>query len=253
MVDYSIQTLYSAGGRIFAGAMRTADYQDYSIMLLEPAVNSMMFVTFRTSLLKGAAVSGSGYTYLATAGSGLLLLNESTSNTSPVTGTSGANFTGLTSVGGVIVGVTGDGRVYSNVTGGFAYVGTSVNYTGALCLWMDRDNQWRPALLLMGVRGKGSTYTHGYQEMVLNNGLPTYNFKTPGDGSPTSVANKAKYQASIGTHPVESIVQLPDASMGGPINYRDYTHIPEWEPPIFASTSKNGLWSYKNGEWNAED
>jgi hypothetical protein len=89
--------------------------------------------------------------------------------------------------------------------------------------------------------------------MVLDNGRPTFNIKSPGDNSPTSVVNKAKYDAGIGTHPVESIFQLPDYSSGGPFNYRDFTDDPDWEPPIFAGTVKNGLWAYRKGEWNAEE
>jgi hypothetical protein len=87
--------------------------------------------------------------------------------------------------------------------------------------------------------------THGYLEMVLDNGKLTFppNIKAPGNNSPTSVVNKAKYDAGIGTHPVESIYQLP----------RDFTDDPAWEPPIFAATAKNGLWSYRKGEWNVEE
>jgi hypothetical protein len=122
-----------------------------------------------------------------------------------------------------------------------------------MSVWLDRNNQWKPALLLLGIRGRGTSLNHGYREMVLDNGKPTFIIKSPGDDSPTSVVNKAKYDASIGTHPVESIIQLPDANMGGPLYYRDFTDDPGWVPPIFSSLAKNGLWSYRKGEWNAED
>jgi hypothetical protein len=114
---------------------------------------------------------------------------------------------------------------------------------------------WNPALLLLGIRGKGTSQTHGYREMVLDNitGHPTGAIKENGDSSPTSVSNKPKYTASLGIHPVTSILQVPDIA-GSNTDYS--TNIganPAWEPPIFASTSLNGLWSYRNGEWNAED
>ena len=250
---YLIQTLHGVNGRIFAGAQHYSNYQDFAIMYYQHSSNSFAVIKNGTTLLKGAAENSSGRVYLATAGSGMFLFNEGSLDISEVSGTGGANFAGLTSVGGVIIGVTADGDVYSNVTGGFAHVGTGVNYTGAMCLWFDRENLFRPSLLLMGIRGKGTSYAHGYREMVLNNGLPTYEIKTPGNGSPTSVRSKAKYEASIGTHAVESILQLPDATSGGPLYYRDFAGDPQWEPPIFASTSKSGLWSYRNGEWNAED
>ena len=247
---YSIQSLYGTGNKIFAGAQHYSNYQNFGILYLDFSLNSFTVVKYGTSLLKGAALGSDGI-YLATAGDGLLLFNESSLTTSQVGNSAGVIFTGLTNLAGTLIAVTGDGAIYYNGPGGFSQVSTGVSYTGAMCVWQDRKNQWRPSLLLLGVRGSSST--HGYQEMILNNGTPTFSFKTPGDGTPTSVANKAKYEASIRTHPVESILQLADFSSGGPIHYRDFTDDPEWEPPIFASTSMNGLWSYRNGEWNAED
>jgi len=146
-------------------------------------------------------------------------------------------------VGGNIVAVGADGTVYTDIGGSFINFNAGVNFTGAMGVWLDRNNQFKPSLLLMGIRGRGSSLTHGYREMILDNGKPSFNIKSPGDDSPTSVVNKAKYSAGIGTHPVESILQLP----------RDFTNDPAWDPPIFAATSKNGLWAYRKGEWNAEE
>jgi hypothetical protein len=250
---YSIQTIFGAGSKIFAGGQFQNNRQNFAIMFLEQATNSFTVIKYGTSLLKGAAENASGTIYLATAGSGIFTFNESTFDTTPVGGTEKANLNGLMNVGGNLVAVGADGTVYSDIAGNFNNVNAGVNFTGAMCVWLDRNNQWKPSLLLLGIRGRGTSMTHGYREMVLDNGKPTFNIKSPGNDSPTSVVNKAKYDAGIGTHPVESIMQLPDVNQGGPLNYSSYTSDPAWEPPIFASTSKNGLWSYRKGEWNAEE
>jgi len=250
---YSIQTLFGANGKIFAGGQHYSNYQNFAIFYLDPHYNSLTAIKYETSLLKGA-VQGIRGIYLATAGNGILMFNEGSMDAYPASNTEEANFAGIISVEGTIVAVTGEGAVYIDSGGGFSYVSTGANYTGGMCVWSNRRNQWKPSLLLMGTRGKGTSLTHGYREMLLdNNGRPTFNIRTPGDESPTSVVNKAKYQASIGTHPVMSIMQIPDFIYGGPLQYSYFTGNPDWEPPIFASTAKNGLWSYRNGEWNAEE
>jgi hypothetical protein len=107
---------------------------------------------------------------------------------------------------------------------------------------------------LAGIRGRGSSIVNGYREIVLDrDGFPTGTVRMPGDETPSSVRNRARYTASIGRHPVEAIMQIPDTSRGGPLDYSVFTSDPDWEPPIFASTSRSGLWSYRNGLWNAEE
>ena len=250
---YSIQSLFGIDGKIFAGGQNSSNYQNFAIFYLEPESNSLTAIKYQTSLLVGVAQNAGGIIYLATAANGIFAFNESDLITSPVNGATEINLAGIISFDGSIVAVSGDGDVYIDNGAGFSHVTMGVNFTGGMCVWLDRKNQWMPNLLLMGTRGKGTSLTHGYREMVLDNGKPTFNIRIPGDESPTSVISKAKYEASIGTHPVISILQLPDAASGGPLNYNNYTMNTDWEPPIFASTAKNGLWSYRNGEWNAED
>jgi hypothetical protein len=91
---------------------------------------------------------------------------------------------------------------------------------------------------------------------LMNDGTPTSAIRSPGDGNApfTSVKNENKYRASIGIRPVVSILQVPNVDEGGPLNYSNFvTRDPAWEPPIFASTARSGLWSYRSGQWNAED
>jgi len=250
---YSIQTIFGTGNMIFAGGQYQNNRQNFAIMYLDKTSNSLDIIKYGTSLLKGAAQNASGVVHLATAGNGMFTFNESSFDTTPVSGTEKANLNGLINVGGYLVAVGADGTVYSDIAGRFNNVNAGVNFTGAMCIWLDRKNQFKPSLLLLGIRGQGTSLTHGYREMVLDNGKPTFNIKSPGDDSPTSVVNKAKYAAGIGTHPVESIMQLRDVNNNGPLNYGSYTDDPAWEPPIFATTAKNGLWAYRKGEWNAEE
>jgi hypothetical protein len=252
---YSIQTIFGAGNKIFIGGQHQNNHQDFAILFLEQKLNSFTVIKYGISLLMGAAQNTSGTIYLATAGSGMFIFNENSLDTTPVRGTDQANLSGIINVGDYIVAVSADGTIYSDISasGRFRNANVGLNFTGAMCVWLDRKSQWRPSLLLLGIRGGGNSLTHGYREMVLDNGKPTFNIKSPGDDSPTSVVNKAKYAASIGTHPVEFIMQIPDANSGGPLSYSNFTSDSSWEPPIFASTAKSGLWSYRKGEWNAEE
>ena len=105
---------------------------------------------------------------------------------------------------------------------------------------------WKPTLLLLGIRG--SINNQGYREILLNRntGVPSsYNIRTPGDSVPSSVTDRAKYNAGIGKHPVEAILQVPKEMLPSAASEADI--------PIFASTTLNGLWSYRDGVWNAEE
>jgi hypothetical protein len=189
---------------------------------------------------------------MATQGSGVFMYRNGAIH-GPMSGTTKATVTGIIETGGVIIAVSNTGHIYYSSGGTFSQISNNVNYTGGMSVWLDPDNQWKPSLLLMGIRGKGTSRTHGYQEMILENGVPTFALQRPGNDSPSSVKNRSKYTGSIGIHPVENILQIPSISRGGLLDYNAFVGIPGWEPPIFAATSKDGLWSYRNGEWNAED
>ena len=248
---YAIQSIFGAGNNIFVGIRSNPNSQNFSIALYNPSSNSFSIIHTGTSLLTGAAAGASG-TYLATAGDGIFAYTGG-GVTGPLIGTAGVSFSGIAEVGGSIVAVTGTGGIFHDSPGIFTSASFGVNFTGALSVWQDPNNSYRPTLLLMGIRARGSSINQVYREMVLNNGFPTFNIRVPGDSSPSSVASRSRYAAAVGRHPVESILQIPDISNGGPIDYRSYSGDPDWAPPIFASTSRQGLWSYRNGEWNTEE
>jgi len=128
--------------------------------------------------------------------------------------------------------------------------------------------------LLLGVRVRGVSNHIGYREIYLDpdgNVAAGSGLRVPGnhpDDSVSSVQLNARYRASIGTRAVEFIFQAPNLgnaffpdmlvrdengvvvedSYGNPL-------IRDWQPPIFASTSRDGLWVYnfRTDRWNAED
>ena len=252
--DYSIQSLYGVQGYLFAGAQQKSNRQNFAVLYHNPVSDYLAVSMVQVSILKGAVRQSDGTVYLATMGNGIYVFNRGAIS-GPVTGTSGAAIAGIMETGGLIVAVSGDGGIYSGGSGGFTRVSTGVNYTGAMSLWYDPKNLSDPALLLLGIRGRGVSRTHGYRELPLQNGIPAgdIQIQVPGIESLSSIKNNAKYTASIGVRPVEAILQVPDISRGGPLDYRLFSGNPEWQPPIFAATPKDGLWAYRDGEWNTEE
>ena len=269
---YSIQTLYCAGNGVFAGCQQNSDRYRFAIMSCDTDLSSSTIYSDSTSLLTGA-VEFNGATYLATAGNGVLKYDGSAVSPIPENRTSGAILKGIITTadtGGMVVAVgndsNGNGSIYYSTDGSsFEVLNTGNTFTGALGIWKKYNydtalpETWHNALLLLGTHGSGSSLTHGYREMVLNTDGTFYDnsIKYPGDGDPTSVTSRAKYEAALGVNPVQAILQVPDLGpdADGKNYYPDMT-LPEnkdWVPMIFASTAQNGLWSYKNEQWNAED
>ena len=265
---YLIQNIYNADGKIFAGAQSRANYLSYAILYLDTVTSSFTPIKEGTSLLKGAA-EASGEIFLATAGSGVITIDgTNTIVQDPVPGTEGIIMTGIIETGGTIVAVSStrdaNGRIYLYDSTEQLFVAHpgGVNFTGAMSVWKKYDSDtstWNPALLLLGIRGEGTSTTHGYRELPLKNtGAPaSTGIRAPGDDPFSTVKNKPKYTASLGKHPVHAILQTPDQSDGGPLNYAANiaTYGSGWQPPIFASTSRDGLWvySYADDQWNAQD
>jgi hypothetical protein len=97
-------------------------------------------------------------------------------------------------------------------------------------------------LLLIGIRG--GIYNYGYREMPFDLGSGQIEigwdvYQTPGSATPSTVTNEPKYRASLGNYPVKSIISFIEPGGSG-------------EQRLFASTQSNGLYSYRDEEWNAE-
>jgi hypothetical protein len=253
--NYSIQTIYGIPGHIFAGGQQKSNHQNFVFLYHNPESDTLVYLLDRVQVLSGVVRHPDGTIYLGTMGNGIYSYNLSIGAPyGPLSGTYQASIMGIMEIGGLIVAVSSDGGIFSGSSSGFTKVSTGVSYTGAMSLWYDR-NQSVPSLLLLGIRGRGVSRTHGYRELPLRNGiLPTeLQIQIPGNESPSSIENNAKYAASIGVHPIETILQVPDVSRGGPLDYSVFSGNPEWQPPIFAGTTKDGLWSYRDGEWNTEE
>jgi hypothetical protein len=209
-----IQGLYGEGGSVMAGAMRPGS-DAYAVLTVSG--NSLSLL--RTIPYPLTGVSGS---YYATSG-GIF--------------TSGGLITGSGSYGGIagiistsrgVIAVTSSGTILQVSGSGVTAHGTSVPFTGALAVY----NRGSVNLLLLGI--KGSTYDLGYREMRLNGS--DWAINTPGDLAPdSSVADRDKYRATLGQHAVSSLHYYSNGNV------------------LFASTQKDGLWSYRNNEWNAEE
>jgi len=257
---YSIQSLFCTGDGIFAGCQKNSDRTNYAIIFC-PITLSGYSLTPNTYFLTGAA-KGSGSTFLATLGGGILEFNGSVS-TFPVTGTAGALVEGIIYTGGAFVAVGndtgGNGRIYDSTNGDtFNVTPTGVEFTGAMGIWKkykyDGANEtWQSALVLVGIHGQLTSLTHGYREISLYpDGTYIGGLNIPGNGPTTSVTNQAKYDASLGVNPVNAILQLPPLAN---YQYPDMTDPANanWTPLMFASTQQNGVWSYRSEQWNAED
>ena len=275
--EYRAQTIFSAGGKIFLGAMKGPVY---AILYYDPVsgnplalvrdipVSSPESNPFPNNLLKGA-VEHLDFIYFAMSSDGVYKFDSSIAvgaagidaELTQVPGTVGS-IVGIIETGGVIVAVSSSGKIFTLDTGEteFSELVPRVEYTdrpeytGAMCIWSTFDGTTPdPALLLLGVQNRNNMQNQGYREMTLDpiTKKPTDEIKPPGDEGDilTSAAGrKEKHQASIGKTAVNGIIQFPVDKFGA---------ASELDVPVFAATNQKGLWSYKSRggdyQWNAED
>ena len=270
-----LQSVYAAKNKVFIGAERNSFYiilyidndtdNDAAYSPLTPGG------TYNTpeSILCGMAYD-SRYYYLCTRSNKFFLMpltggpvieNSKKKDDDPEKDDD-VKFTGIINPGNdTILAISRNGNLY-NVTDAditrLTYtvdekpqnisIGNNRPSTGALAVW--RDETGTPKLLLAGRQDKldyavDSGYTYGYMELELDSGgiIAGRNFTEPGKALPSSVADYERYVSTIGKYPVNHIFQTPadiDANM-----------------TLFASTQKNGVWSYRERDnipqWNAEE
>jgi hypothetical protein len=213
-----IQSLYSDDSGVYAGAMKSGSNR-YAVLRLSVTSFSVHFEM--NSPLTGVAGS-----YFAAGngiyGSGGLLEG------------SGYTIAGIIDTGKGVIAVTSGGNIMEVSGNTVTHHSTGLDFTGGLALYKRGGVE----LLLLGI--KNSVYDMGYREMKLNN--KDFVLSVPGDNaSESTVSNKDKYRATLAKCAVNSLMQV-DAETGD-----------DGLPVIFASTQKDGLWSYRNGEWNAEE
>jgi hypothetical protein len=250
-----LQSVYGAGNMVFVGRGSGAD--SYSVAAYGDSSTNLADINFLpgsdpiSGLLQGAAWDDVDDYFIATTGAGGGVYWIDSSN--QVRRLSSGNFMGIIHVENYIIAITNNGMLHyfkhGTLSSTTPYIvdGDSYSlgapepyYTGAICSWTSKPSGTDPPeLLLLGVRTHSRT--HGYREVLLDTtssgdkGKPTGGAVTPGSGSLSTVVRGNRYQSSIEKHAVYSIFQVPKSSV------------------IFASTTKDGLWSLRNDQWNAEE
>jgi hypothetical protein len=285
-----IQTIYTAGDKVFAGVSTSADNKTWSVYYAADTATSWTLLMENTSMLTGAAVDGAGNIYIATLGKGIFKFDFSSNP--PMPGSAGDDGSpaaeavvdkddnpittpkvrGIMNTGigaDSIVAVTSNGYIlwYDNANARFKVKSQGGPYfSGAMTLWKRYDDgsaTWVPALILLGVQSSG-TYNKGYREInVDSSGIPLDGASPVEPGSLASPAyssiarsDRSKYEASLYKYSVVSIMQVSDAVQPYPRDSQNtsvYVNPSGWQPLILASTVNAGLQSLENGLWNAEE
>jgi len=265
--DYvKLQNIFAAGDILFVLATVSVSNYNYTILYIKNNTLDVLKIINNdnyndTGEINGAAFDGESY-FLSTKdrgvyriddpGEGALLIKYKNTDGSDVN----INFSGIINLQDdvqTIFLIARNGDVYTvkdiitkteNVSmGGF-------RATGALAIWRENDQPSSNRLLLAGrqdsLRYSDSGYTYGYLEIELDiNGIKSgKNFVEPGR-EPLSTVRQGEnghYKNTIGKYPVNYLMQVPSEIDG--------------EMILFASTQKNGVWSYRdrngNFQWNAE-
>ncbi|MDR2342963.1 MAG: hypothetical protein LBD86_00345 [Spirochaetaceae bacterium] len=219
-----IQGVYTGGTNLYAGGM---EGESYAILYIDS--NELKSKSPISSPLTGVAGG-----YYATAHNGIYKISDNT-----LVAGAGYTIAGIIEAEGKIIAVSSGGTIFDidPTTNSVTPYETSYNFTGALAVYEPASGS--EDLLLIGI--KGSIYSLGYREAWLN-GTDNFALRSPGGSiadSTIPIADQDKYSATLEKYAVNSLIQAGEKSEGWPV--------------IFASTQKNGLWSYRNREWNAEE
>jgi hypothetical protein len=245
----TFQSVYAANGALFVGAERN---DSFAILYIDGGIIKLLTVTGLKALLCGAAfyetdffLCTEGHTINSQKTGGVYTCNANfSSGPDLVPNTNGVQFTGIISLKDSCAAIDRGGKLYTVTKAGISGSKAALTResTGALAVWRDGNGAQR--LLLAGRGSLVEGYTYGYMELDVTDGVFSESFSEPGENSPSSITdnNKELYISTIGKESVTHIFQAPpevDAKM-----------------TLFASTQKNGVWSYKARDgklqWNAE-
>jgi len=257
------EQLFGAGKYLFVGSLTGArgEKDGYSIFAMDVTSDppNMTSIKSGTGLLAGAAENGGMY-YLGIRGEGILSTSNPTSSledSTAVPGTETFSIIGLIEHGGIVVAVTTGRQILYSSGGSFASLGASTTFyfSGAMASWKNSDGD---LLLLLGLQRTSGSFGYGYRELMWKSGEAFDTNKrlyTPGEdrGSTnpyiSSVQQGSQYTSAIGNHVVTALYAVPP-SLANPADEGE-------RPIVFASTQKNGLWSYRirkeEAQWNGED
>ncbi|WP_010255541.1 hypothetical protein [Treponema primitia] len=267
---YTVQSLFGTEDQLFMGAsISNGGGNDYAILYKKGT--ELYFLEKTNGILSGAGKIDDVY-YLGTLGSGIHMVKKDQLDpsiaTPDVTAAVSVPMDAIpTRIAGFlqptgadyIIAASRNGYILYGTKDGFTVPTTSLGgtFTGALALtpaYTYTGSSSEPVadtmLLLIGIDGRKSYSNHGYKEVAFNiySGVVDGEYpKEPGIGDPTSIDKNGNYVSTLKKYPVTSMYALE--------------HISEAEPnPImFASTPKEGLYSYRyrsNGggwQWNHEE
>jgi hypothetical protein len=248
----TFQSIYSAGGELFIGAEKN---DAFAILHVKDGKIENLVETGLKAMLCGAAFYET-VCYLCTEGyaqnndettktGGIYYYNAESYPRPPlIPNSNGIRFTGIISLKDSVAAIDRGGKLYAVTTRGISAATASLGResTGALAVWHDDGNA--PRLLLAGRSALTEGYTYGYMELDITEAVSSWNFREPGEKQPSSIKdlNKELYISTIGKESVTHLFQAPfevDKNM-----------------TLFASTQKNGVWSYRERDkilqWNAE-
>jgi len=242
--EHNIRSIHSINNMLFMGA---GENINTLYILYYDGINLVKLADTGSNLLNGTAYNETTY-YLSakdlvnTTGGAIY----SCTSSFVYSGVLGSNipFVGIINCDDNVYAIDQNGKLY-NVPG-INVIADMGNYlaTGALSIWENIDGQ---RLLLAGRKdimsvSVSSGYTYGYLELELP---LSGTFIEPGIKavSTVNIGENGKYRSTIGKYPVNHIYQAPKIG-------RDEERL------LFASTQKNGVWSYRqrgnDWHWNAE-
>ena len=241
--DYSIQTIFSAGGILFAGLKKNND-SVYEIFWMDDTNHELVLLadTENPKLLTGAAQWSNDFVFLSTLGGGIIkcnIIGPTPTVESILAIPDSISITGIIASTDTVIAVGNSGNsgsifVLNDIDNEFEKHADGPIFTGGLGILEIPGYQY----LLLGARSRSSSVDQGYRMLTLDstNGEPLdINVINPGSTDP-------RWRASVGLRPVMHIMQIPGEIKGD-------------EPLVdlmFAATSTRGLWSSRGGEWNAE-
>jgi hypothetical protein len=258
----SLQSIYAAGGVLFIWAEESNNFVILYFDETDVSANGIKKLEAVYLVEKGGketpkysgelcgAVYDGTYYYLCTKGQGIYKTDDPSGGAICLESSSGIDFTGIINLGKTIAAISREGKLYTvqdSVAGTDVAMGSLA--TGALAVWQQDNFPGARKLLLSGIQDSlvyttSSGYTYGYLELELESGglKAGEKFKEPGK-SPSSIDNNDRYKSTIGKEPVNHIFQAP--------------YEIDNKMTLFASTQKNGVWSYKERggtlQWNAEE
>jgi hypothetical protein len=240
-----IQNIYNAEGQLFAtGAVKAGDGYSYAILYEDSSSNSFKLLEETgAAWLTGAGKIGSNY-YLGTLGNGIY---QVTGNPAPG---NASRLTTLSDIAGFlqadsshIIAISRSGYLLYGTSAGFTASAFSVGATctGGLALTTAFADPSKK-LLLIGIRG--GTSSSGYKEVDFDISTGPGSVivaREPGSTGLSSIEMNGNYSSSLKRYPVNHL-------------FADLTQSPS---VIFAATSGNGLYSYRNlsgvWQWNHEE